>query len=59
MKFPVLIEELPEGRGFRVHCGGPFNQSAEGETRLEAITRLEEAINRRMLDGAELMTIDI
>jgi predicted RNase H-like HicB family nuclease len=45
MKIPVLIEPIADD-GFRATGGTPFEVTAQGTTREEALARLREAIDR-------------
>ena len=58
MEIPVLIEEVP-GAGFRAAGGEPFACVAEGSTRDEALSRLEELVRQRIAAGAQLVAIDV
>ncbi len=58
MKIPVLIEPIAED-GFRANGGCPFEVSAQGATPIEALSRLREAINHRMVEGSVLVPMDV
>lgn len=58
MQIPVLVEPSP-GKGFRAKGIEPFNITAEGSTREEALRRLEELIARRVAAGAEIMSLEL
>ena len=58
MKIPVLIEPIAND-GFRATGGPPFAVSAQGTTREEALARLREAIDHRMVEGAVLVPLEI
>jgi hypothetical protein len=58
MQIPILIEPVP-GNGFRSRGGEPFALSAEGATREEVRARLQEQLQTRLRDGAELVTLDV
>lgn len=45
MQIPVLVEPLPDGRGFRARAGEPFHITAESADRAAAIDEV-----RRLLD---------
>ena len=58
MQIPVLVERAP-GKGYRAKGVEPFNITAEGSTREEAIRRLEEQIAQHIAAGAEIVSIDL
>jgi len=58
MKIPVLIEPIAED-GFRATGGSPFEVTAQGATPKEALARLREAINHRMVGGSVLVPMEI
>ena len=58
MNIPVLIEPI-ESNGFRATGGLPFQITAEGATRDEALGRLRAEIDRRMASGAILVPLEI
>lgn len=58
MQIPILIEPVA-GNGFRSRGGEPFALSAEGATREEVRARLQEQLQARLRDGAELVTLDV
>jgi hypothetical protein len=58
MDIPVLVEQLGERR--YVACSGePFALRAEGSSHLEAVTKLEELIRKKLADGAQLDSIQL
>jgi len=59
MQIPILIEPLPDGRGFRAKAGDPFSLSAEGPTRDEAIRCLRAQLNGRLRAGAEILPMEL
>ena len=58
MKIPVLIEPIAND-GFRATGGPPFEVTAQGTTREEALARLREAIDHRMVEGSVLVPLEI
>jgi len=58
MKIPVLIEPIAND-GFRATGGSPFEVTAQGTTREEALARLREAIDHRMVEGSVLVPLEI
>jgi len=58
MKIPVLIEPIAND-GFRATGGPPFAVTAQGATREEALARLREAIDHRMVEGSVLVPLEI
>jgi hypothetical protein len=57
-RIPLLVEQVP-GNGFRAYGGEPLALSAEGTTRVEAISRLKGLIAERLKAGAELISLDL
>lgn len=58
MKIPILIEPIAND-GFRATGGPPFEVTAHGATREEALARLREAIDHRMGEGSVLVPLEI
>jgi hypothetical protein len=58
MTIPVLIEPITDG-GFRATGGPPFDASAQGATRAEALQRLRLEIEERIAAGAVLVPLDV
>jgi predicted RNase H-like HicB family nuclease len=58
MKIPVLIEPNAND-GFRATGGPPFEVTAQGTTREEALARLREAIDQRMTQGTVVVPLEI
>ncbi len=58
MTIPVLIEPIAND-GFRATGGPPFAVTAQGTTREEALARLREAIDQRMVEGSVLVPLEI
>ena len=59
MELPVVIEPLPEGRGFAAHLGAPFNLSAEAVTAEEAHHRVAALLHRRIQQGLEVRALNV
>src|SRR6266404_4621428 len=58
MQIPVLIEPIPSN-GYRATTGLPLVVSAEGATREEALLHLQQAVQSRLSDGAEIAAVEI
>ena len=58
MKIPVLIEPIAND-GFRATGGPPFEVTAQGATREEALARLRDAIGHRMVAGSVLVPLEV
>ncbi len=58
MKIPILIEPIAND-GFRATGGPPFDVTAQGTTPEEALARLREAIDRRMVEGSVLVPLEV
>jgi hypothetical protein len=58
MQISVLVEQVA-GNGFRAQGAQPFGFSAEGATREEAITKVQQLCQDRLNGGAEVVTIEI
>jgi hypothetical protein len=54
----MLVEPIAGDR-FRATIGAPLTLTAEGDTRLEAIRKLEEMIRQRLTAGAELLPLEV
>src|SRR4051794_40101253 len=59
MQIPILIEPLPDGRGFRAKTGDPLGLAAEGPTKAEAVRQLKELANGRLAGGAEVVSMEL
>jgi hypothetical protein len=59
VELPVVIEPLPEGRGFAAHLGPPFNLSAEATTADEAHQQLAARLQLRIQQGLELRALTV
>jgi predicted RNase H-like HicB family nuclease len=58
VRIPILIEPVADN-GFRAKTGAPFELSADGATRDEAIDGLRQLLQNRLNDGAQLDAIDV
>ena len=58
LQIPVIVEPVA-GNGFRATGGAPFDCTAEGCTREEALQKLRESMDRRLSDGAELVPLQV
>jgi|ERR1051325_8512186 predicted RNase H-like HicB family nuclease len=58
MQITVLVERM-NGNGFRASGGPPFEISTEGATRDEALKKFEEALQTRIKNGAEIVTLQV
>jgi hypothetical protein len=58
MTIPVLIDPVAEDR-FRARARLPFEITAEGATREEALGRLRTEIERRMASGATVVPLEL
>jgi predicted RNase H-like HicB family nuclease len=58
MQIAVLVEPVP-GNGYRAKGSEPFDFTAEGATRDEALQKLRELIEGRVSAGAEIVTLDV
>jgi hypothetical protein len=59
MEIPVLIEPLPNGKGFRAKTGEPLSLSAEGTTRDDALSQLQSLTSGRLATGAEIVPMAV
>jgi hypothetical protein len=55
MQLPVLIEPLPEGKGFVARLGDPFNLSATGPTAAEALLSLQAEYRHKLDEGWQVV----
>lgn len=58
MQIPVLVEPVA-GNGYRARGGEPFAFTVEGATRDEALRKLREAIQGRLVGGAEFVSLEV
>ena len=59
MQIPVLIEPLPDGRGFRARAGEPLDLAGEGPTKAAALRELQEAARGKLTGGAEVVPLEL
>jgi hypothetical protein len=59
VELPVVIEPLPEGRGFAAHLGAPFNLSAEASTADEAHRQVAALLQLRIQEGLQLRALAV
>jgi hypothetical protein len=59
MELPIIIEPLPDHKGFVAHLAAPLNLSAQAATADEAHRELVAQLRRRLEEGAELRTLNI
>jgi predicted RNase H-like HicB family nuclease len=57
MQIPILIEPIA-GNGYRARGGEPLALSAEGATREEALAKLQEQLQARLRNGAEIVPLE-
>jgi predicted RNase H-like HicB family nuclease len=58
MQIPVLIEPVA-GNGFRAKGSEPFSLTAQGATPDEALRKLRELIQSRLVDGTQIVSLEI
>lgn len=58
MKFPVLVEPIA-GNGYRASGSFPFEYATEGATPDEAVQKLKQLIQKRLTNGAELISLEV
>ena len=58
MEIPVLIEPIA-GNGFRARGGEPLAVVVEAPTREEALAKLREALQARLCNGAEIVSLEL
>jgi hypothetical protein len=58
MQLSVLIEPVP-ANGYRARCGEPLPLTAEGATPEEALQKLRELVQSRLMGGARLVTLEV
>jgi hypothetical protein len=56
MQIPVLVEPI-SGNGFRARSGEPLALTAEGATRDEALEKLRDLVQSRLVPGAEIVSL--
>lgn len=57
MQIPVLIEPIA-GNGYRARGGEPLPLVVEAPTREEALAKLQEALQDRLRNGAEIVPLE-
>src|SRR5437763_10951687 len=57
MQIPVLVERL-KSKTFRARGTEPFAISAKGATREEALAKLRAKIERRLMNGTEIVGME-
>lgn len=57
MQIPVLIEPIA-GNGYRARGGEPLPLVVEAATREEALAKLQEALQDRLRNGAEIVPLE-
>jgi|SRR6516165_115813 len=58
MQIPVLVERV-KGNGYRARGKEPFNVSARGATREEALAKLRAKIHARLKKGSEVVGLEL
>ena len=58
MQITVLLEPM-NGKGFRATGAQPFGLSAEGATREEALGKLQQEVQDRLKNGAEVVSLEV
>lgn len=58
MQIPVLIEPVA-GNGYRARGGEPLAVVVEAPTREEALAKLQEALQARLRNGAEIVPLEV
>jgi hypothetical protein len=58
MQIPILIERIANN-GYRSRGGEQFSLSAEGATREEVLTKLNDQLQSQLRDGTELVSLDV
>jgi hypothetical protein len=59
VQLPVVIEPLPDGRGFTAYLAAPFDLSAAAATAEEAQRQLAALLQQRLQQGMELRTLTV
>lgn len=57
MQIPILIEPI-SGNGYRATGGSPLAVVVEAPTRAEALAKLEEQLQARLRNGAEIVPLE-
>ena len=58
MQIPILIEPI-DGERWRATAGGPFNLTADGASRQEAVQNLERLVAMRFEAGAAVLAMNV
>jgi len=58
MQIPILVDQLPNGRGFRARAGEPLAISAEAPDRSTAISEVVRKLDALVASG-QLISVDI
>jgi hypothetical protein len=58
MQIPILIEPVADN-GYRAHGGAPFNDVAEGATPEAALEKLRQSVERRLVAGARIVSLEV
>jgi hypothetical protein len=58
IQIPILIERVA-GNGYRSRGGEQFSLSAEGATREEVMTKLNQQLQERLRDGTQLVSLEV
>jgi hypothetical protein len=58
MQVSVLVERVA-GDGYRAQVAEPFGFSADGATRDEAVAKVQQLCQARLVGGAEVVTVDV
>ena len=59
MELPVVIEPLPDRRGFTAYLAGPLQLSAQADTADEAHRQLAALLERRIKEGLQLRALSV
>lgn len=59
MQILVVVEPLPNGRGFRARASELLDLSAEGPTKAAAIQELQKAAQGRLAGEAEVVPMEL
>src|SRR5262249_3522148 len=59
MQLPVMMERLPDGRGFTAHLAAPLQLSAQAGTAEEAERQLAALLQQRLQEGIELRALTV
>jgi hypothetical protein len=59
MQLPVVIEPLPDGRGFAARFAAPLHLSAEAATPEEAHRQLAALLQQRLQQGMEVRALTV